>query len=107
MHPGLQKVIFTQSTWACLQTDETGAPTHDYDSTGFPVTGRDRAVQLVGNAGAVILSGDQHLAAVIRHAINDFTDGARAVRLPGRVIIVRAEFLTAETARRQGTGTAA
>jgi alkaline phosphatase D len=75
MHPGLPKVVFTQTTWACLQTNPDGTPTRDYDSNGFPVTGRLKAIQLAKDAGAVILSGDQHLAAVIHHGINDFTDG--------------------------------
>ena len=75
MHPGFPKVCFTQTTWACLQTDEAGAPRRDFDSNGYPDTGRLRAVQLVGEAGAVILSGDQHLGAVIRHGVTDFTDG--------------------------------
>jgi alkaline phosphatase D len=75
MHPGLPKVCFTQTTLACLQTDEAGAPWRDFDSNGYPVTGRLRAVQLLKEAGAMILSGDQHLGAVVRHGIDNFTDG--------------------------------
>ncbi|MEU0968654.1 alkaline phosphatase D family protein [Streptomyces sp. NPDC005917] len=75
MHPGLPKVCLTQTTLACFQTDEQGMPRRDFDSNGYPETGRLRALQLLKDAGAVILSGDQHLGALVRHGLTDFTDG--------------------------------
>lgn len=75
MHPGLPKILLTQTTFACFQTDENGDPTQDFDSNGWPKTGRDAALRLIKDAGAVILSGDQHLGALIRHGIDDAADG--------------------------------
>ncbi|MER7471379.1 alkaline phosphatase D family protein [Micromonospora sp. NPDC000018] len=75
MHPGLPKVALTQTTLACLQTDPTGAARRDWDSNGWPKTGRDRAVQLLTDAHAVVLSGDQHLGSLVRHGVDGFADG--------------------------------
>ncbi|WP_326794138.1 alkaline phosphatase D family protein [Streptomyces sp. NBC_01808] len=75
MHPGLPKVALTQTALACLQTDPAGTPRQDEDSNGWPKTGRDRAVRLLADAHAVVLSGDQHLGSLVRHGIDTFTDG--------------------------------
>jgi alkaline phosphatase D len=75
MHPGLPKVALTQTALACVQTDPAGKPKRDWDSNGWPATGRDRAVRLLSDAGAVILSGDQHLGSLVRHGIDGFADG--------------------------------
>ncbi|SCL25392.1 alkaline phosphatase D [Micromonospora pallida] len=75
MHPGLPKVALTQTLFACLQTDPAGAARQDQDSNGWPRTGRDRAVKLLADANAVVLSGDQHLGSLVRHGIEGFADG--------------------------------
>jgi alkaline phosphatase D len=75
MHPGLPKVLLTQTTFACFQTDEQGVARRDLDSNGWPKTGRDRALRLIKDARAVVLSGDQHLGALIQHGIDDLADG--------------------------------
>ena len=75
MHPGAPKILLTASVWACPQTSPTGAPITDFDSNGYPPFSRRKAVKLVKEAGAIMLAGDQHLAQVVRHGIDDFTDG--------------------------------
>ncbi|TLU65168.1 hypothetical protein FE810_09610 [Thalassotalea litorea] len=75
MHPGLPKVCLTASMWGSAQTQGNVKPLLDYDSNGYPYDGRTRAVQLIKDAGAVVLAGDQHLAMVARQGIDDFTDG--------------------------------
>lgn len=47
----------------------------DLDSNGWPQSGRRRALELIRKAGAVHIGGDQHLATVIHHGIDDFRDG--------------------------------
>ena len=45
------------------------------DSNGTPVNGRRRAVGLLKQARALVLSGDQHLGSLVRHGMDTFTDG--------------------------------
>ena len=75
MRPGSAKVLVSQSTWACPQTSPAGEPLVDFDSNGYPPLARRKAITLVKEAGAVMLAGDQHLASLLRHGIDDFDDG--------------------------------
>lgn len=47
----------------------------DLDSNGWPQAGRKRALELIRKAGAVHIGGDQHLATMIHHGIDEFRDG--------------------------------
>jgi len=69
------KICVTQTLFACLQTSPAGRPLLDFDSNGYPKLARDRAIELLREAQALVLSGDQHLATVARHGIDGFTDG--------------------------------
>jgi alkaline phosphatase D len=82
-HPGQPKVVLTQTAWACVQTSVTGTANADRDSNGWPKPARDRALRLVRDAGALLLSGDQHLGSLIRHGIADLTDGPIQFTAPG------------------------
>ena len=57
----------------------------DMDSNGWPQTGRDKALRRIREAGAVHIAGDQHLATVIHHGIDDFRDGPWAFVVPAVV----------------------
>jgi len=57
----------------------------DLDSNGWPQTGRNRALQVIKKANAVHIAGDQHLATVIQHGINEFEDGPWAFVVPAIV----------------------
>jgi len=57
----------------------------DLDSNGWPQSGRNRALQLIQEAGAVHIGGDQHLATVVQHGIDDFGDGPYAFIAPAIV----------------------
>jgi len=74
-HPGLPKVMLSQTVYAAVHTDEAGAPKPDTDTNGWPRPARDRALRLIKNAGAVMLAGDQHLGTLVRHGIDRFDDG--------------------------------
>ncbi|MBX2815033.1 MAG: alkaline phosphatase D family protein [Saprospiraceae bacterium] len=57
----------------------------DMDSNGWPQTGRNKALEAIRAASAVHIAGDQHLATVIRHGIEDFDDGPWAYVVPALV----------------------
>jgi hypothetical protein len=57
----------------------------DLDSNGWPQTGRDKALRAIAAANAVHIGGDQHLATVIHHGIDEFGDGPWAFIVPAMV----------------------
>jgi hypothetical protein len=57
----------------------------DLDSNGWPQTGRKKALQVIREANAVHIAGDQHLATVIKHGIEEFGDGPWAFVVPALV----------------------
>lgn len=72
--PGRPKICFSQTLWGCLQTDERGRPQFDSDADAA-VAARRTALELVKRAGALLLSGDQHLPSLVRHGLDRFDDG--------------------------------
>jgi alkaline phosphatase D len=73
--PEALRICLTQSVFACVQTSPQGKPLVDWDANGYPKIPRDRAVRLLREARALVLSGDQHLASLVRHGVESFTDG--------------------------------
>ena len=57
----------------------------DLDSNGWPQSGRDRALRAIRKAGAVHIAGDQHLATLIQHGIDEYDDGPWAFVVPAIV----------------------
>jgi hypothetical protein len=57
----------------------------DLDCNGWPQSGRNRALRVIRKANAVHIAGDQHLATVIRHGIDEFGDGPWAFVVPASV----------------------
>ncbi|MGD8174479.1 alkaline phosphatase D family protein [Marinimicrobium sp. ARAG 43.8] len=74
-YPELPKMVLTASIWGSPQTDEHGKPLLDYDANGYPPDGRRRALQLIQKAGAIVLSGDQHLGMMCVQGVDDYEDG--------------------------------
>jgi alkaline phosphatase D len=72
--PGSPKICFSQTLWGCLQTDERGRAQFDSDADAA-ASARRTALELVRRAGALLLSGDQHLASLVRHGLDGFDDG--------------------------------
>ena len=75
MHPGQPKVCLTQTVFSTVSTSPSGSRQADPDTSASPVAARRSALTLLKSARALILSGDQHLASVVRHGITSFTDG--------------------------------
>ncbi|MEJ7582598.1 MAG: alkaline phosphatase D family protein [Acidimicrobiales bacterium] len=80
--PGRIRICLHQSPFHCVKTLPTGVPRRDLDSNGYPGTASRRAVSKLAAAGAVLVSGDQHLGAVVHHGINGFADGPWAFSVP-------------------------
>jgi hypothetical protein len=57
----------------------------DMDSNGWPQKGRNKALTAIKHANAVHIAGDQHLATVIQHGINEYDDGPWAFVVPAIV----------------------
>lgn len=57
----------------------------DLDCNGWPQSGRNAALRLIRQARAVHLCGDQHLAVVVKHGIEEFGDGPYAFTSPALV----------------------
>jgi len=57
----------------------------DMDSNGWPQTGRNKALKAIKKANAIHIGGDQHLATVIQHGIDEFEDGPWAFIVPALV----------------------
>ncbi|WP_227355902.1 alkaline phosphatase D family protein [Haladaptatus salinisoli] len=68
-------ICLSQSLYACVETTVNGSPARDLDSNGYPPDGRDDAIRLFRDAGALVLSGDRHFATLVRHGIENHTDG--------------------------------
>ena len=57
----------------------------DLDCNGWPQTPRQRALAEIRRAWAVHLCGDQHLAVVVKHGIDEFGDGPYGFTSPALV----------------------
>jgi len=57
----------------------------DLDSNGWPQTGRNKAIQAMRKARAVHIAGDQHLASVIHHGVDQWNDAGFSFCVPSIV----------------------
>ncbi|MDH3591659.1 MAG: discoidin domain-containing protein, partial [Planctomycetota bacterium] len=72
------RAVLSQTAFAGLATHHGAGQTYlraDLDSNGWPQSGRNRALRLIAAARAVHICGDQHLATVVRHGIDEHDDG--------------------------------
>lgn len=83
-------VCLTQTCFAAPLTISGGqpatpeeAPKSSFETNGFPKEGRDRAVELLRDAGALVLAGDLHLPMLLRHGLETHTDGVVQFVGPG------------------------
>ncbi len=73
------KAILSQSPFCAVATHHGGGKDSniliaDLDSNGWPQSGRNRAIELARKAHAVMIHGDQHLATVVHHGIDQWND---------------------------------
>jgi hypothetical protein len=73
------KAILSQSPFCAVATHHGGGNENniliaDLDSNGWPQSGRNRAIELARKGHAVMIHGDQHLATVVHHGVDDWND---------------------------------
>ncbi|MBL8212734.1 MAG: alkaline phosphatase D family protein [Bryobacterales bacterium] len=84
--PAAMKVVLSQ-TILCKVTTHAGPALNpnrfDLDSGAWPQSGRRRALVAVRDANPLMIHGDQHLGALVRHGIDEWDDGPYAFMVPG------------------------
>ena len=73
------KAILSQSPFCAVATHHGGGKDSniliaDLDANGWPQSGRNRAIELARKAHAVMIHGDQHLATVVHHGVDEWND---------------------------------
>ncbi len=61
---------------------ESDRPAADFDSNGWPQSGRDAALRAMRKAFAVHIAGDGHLASTIQYGIDEWGDAGYAMCVP-------------------------
>ncbi|MCK4920848.1 MAG: hypothetical protein KAS71_07370, partial [Bacteroidales bacterium] len=69
----------------------------DMDSNGWPQTGRNRALEEIRRSFALMIGGDQHLATVIHHGIDDWDDSGFSFCVPSIVNYYPRQWLPLST----------
>ncbi|MGD2164269.1 MAG: metallophosphoesterase family protein [Anaerolineae bacterium] len=57
----------------------------DLDSNGWPQSGRERALEEIRKGFALMIGGDQHLATVIHHGVDEWDDSVYSFAVPSIV----------------------
>lgn len=103
---GVQMKAVLSQTGFCGGAHIHGSPDNrlfaDLDSNGWPQTGRNHALRLIQAAGAVHIGGDQHLATVIQHGIDEHRDGPWAFIVPASVNTIYERWWSPEGERAGG-----
>lgn len=80
------KAVLSQTIFANLQTFNENMPNKEFDqdtdSNGWPQSGRNRALREIRKGFAVMLAGDQHLASIIHHGIEEWNDAGYSLCCP-------------------------
>lgn len=73
----IMKCVLSQTTFAGaahLHGPKRERLTADLDCNGWPQSGRDAALREIRKGFAFMIAGDQHLATLIHHGVNDWRD---------------------------------
>lgn len=79
------KAVLSQTVFANLATLHGGGLRRliaDYDSNGWPQTGRNKALHEMRRAFAAMIGGDQHLATLAHHGIDAWGDAGWSLCVP-------------------------
>lgn len=82
------KVVLSQTGFcggAHLHGNKKNRLIADMDSNGWPQTGRKKALKAIKKANAIHIAGDQHIATVVQHGLNEFEEGPWAFVVPSIV----------------------
>ena len=64
----------------------------DFDSNGWPQSGRRRALEVIREAKAIMIHGDLHFATLVQQGIDDWEDAGWSFTLPAVVTGTRREW---------------
>lgn len=84
-HNARMKIVLSQTIFcggAHIHGAANGRLHADMDSNGWPQTGRNRALSAIRKAFAFHLAGDQHLATIFQHGINEHRDAVWSFCVP-------------------------
>jgi hypothetical protein len=76
----LSQTIFANA--AHIHGNVGGRLVADLDSNGWPQTGRNKALAAIRKSFSLMIGGDQHLAAVIHHGIDEWGDAGYSFCVP-------------------------
>ena len=79
------KMCLSQTVWANVATNhgpDLMGLIADYDSDGWPQSGRNRALRELRKGFALMLCGDQHLATIVHHGIDGYNDAGWSFCVP-------------------------
>jgi len=79
------KASISQTIFSATHTGgniNPGKPARDHDSNGWPQSGRNQALEELRKGFAFMIGGDQHLATVIHHGIDEFNDAGYSFCVP-------------------------
>ena len=80
MKVGLSQTIFCGG--AHIHGKIGGRLHADLDSNGWPQTGRNKAIDALRKCFAIHYAGDQHLATIFHHGVDEFRDGCFSFCVP-------------------------
>ncbi|MCF8335463.1 MAG: alkaline phosphatase D family protein [Bacteroidales bacterium] len=120
------KATFSQTILACLSTypdsfqTDAGTPkldplprgeipqdyekAKDMDSNGWPPSGRDRALKKIRKGYALMIAGDQHLASMVHHGIDEWGDAGYSLCVPSIANLWPRRWFPPDTGRKHQTG---
>jgi len=79
------KAALSQTVFAAMATHHGGNLNYlvaDYDSNGWPQTGRNKALHEFRRCFAFMIGGDQHLSTIVHHGIDDWNDAGWSFCVP-------------------------
>jgi len=79
------KCVLSQTIFCGAATNHGGNLMYlvaDYDSNGWPQTGRNKALAAMRKGFALHIAGDQHLATLIQHGVDDWDDACWSFAVP-------------------------
>jgi phosphodiesterase/alkaline phosphatase D-like protein len=98
----LSQTIFANAT--SLHGAEQTRLVADYDSNGWPQTGRNEAIKRIRKAYAPHISGDQHLATIIHYGIDTWADAGLAFGVPSIANFYPRSWLPLEPGKNRAPG---
>ncbi len=57
-------------------------PSRDFDTNGWPQSGRNRALEAMRKGFVFMIAGDQHLGSIVHHGVNEWDDAGYSFCVP-------------------------